>query len=499
VLVVKTQRGADVPATVGTRVVGFVETMLGIDARLEVLGADGLVPPEVKVPKATKFAEKGTLDRADEAALQAQKLAEKKRWAEALKGWTKAIALYEKGLAQMKDVAPYARALSGRAYAYFGQGYDDNGEDELALAFAMKADLEVDASAPPNAVAVFERVRARVRPTGALLTVNASAAGAVVFVDGRMVGPAPAVVGELPRGAHVVRVVAADHEAFGQLVTMGDEAVEVVAALVSKPGEPGVMIETAGPKASETGLEGYAASGDFGAGFQSLAKGLAKANRLDFVLWTYARKQGEDFELAAFAWDAATGRVGAIGSVPVSGDLGGLQVTVLDLMEKAGAMMTGQSAWVAVSGRPAVYEQAKPDAVAITRVAEGNVKSGDGGVKSENPESDKSGRESDKSGRESDKPPVREPQPEKVADTVLREPKRDPNEGKRGPYEVPPMRKPPVVPREARDQGDEGPAFYQSWWFWTLVTGLAAGGATAYILSTDGSDGPGGFRTTVTW
>jgi hypothetical protein len=499
VLVVKTQRADDVPGTVVGRVMGYVDTLLGIDGKLEVVAPAALAPAEVSKPanegrSNAKLTEKGTLERAAEAAEQAEKAAQKKRWADALKGWTKSIALYEKGLHLMADITPYVRALTGRALAYFGQGFDDNGEEELAHVLAIEPNLQLEASAPANALGVIERVRARVKPAGVQLTVRSNVPRAVVFVNGRNVGEAPVVLGELARGHHIVRVVAADHEAYGTLVTIADASVAVDAALVSKPGEPGVagVTPTLGAEAV-TGLESFAASGDFGAAFQAAARGLAKRNQLDVILWTYVRKKGEDFELGAFIWEAAGGRVLGVEPAIVSGDLGGLQVTMLDLIERAGAVISGTSRGLAVSGRPPIYEPAR-------------VEPKEARVETKPPEPRETVGKPDT--RESPKTPdprevPRTPDPKMSPDTapknekpetVLRD--KPPEKSRVGGYEVPPMRTlPPSLP-EPEDDGDE---FYETWWFWTVLGSVAAGSAAAFVLTTSGDDQPRGFRTTVSW
>ncbi len=495
VLVVKTQRAEDVPGTVVGRVMGYVDTLLGIDGKLEVVAPAALAPAEVSKPanegRNTKVAEKGTLERAAEAAEQAEKAVQKKRWAEALKGWTKAIALYEKALAQMGDIGPYVKALTGRAVAYFGQGFDDNGEEELAHVLAMAPELQLEPSAPANALAVIERVRARVKPAGVQLTVRSSVPRAVVFVNGRNVGEAPVVLGELAAGSHVVRVVAADYEAYGALVTIADASVAVDAVLVSKPGEPGVAgaAPTIGTEAV-TGLESFTLSGDFGATFQTAARGLAKSNQLDAILWTFVRKNGEDFELGAFVWEAAGGRVLGVDPAIVSGDLGGLQVTMLELMERAGGVITGTVRGNAVSGRPAIYE-AKSDVKADTKIVEPRetkvVEPRQTVVKNDRVSDGGSGAQDN---RVSEKP---ESKKTEKAETVLRDKTQEKNKTE---YEVPPMRQlPPILPEVKA----EGPAFYETWWFWAVLGSVAAGSAAAIVLTTSGDDGPQGFRTTVTW
>ena len=67
---------------------------------------------------------------------------------------------------------------------------------EWPVVFAMSNGYQLDPGAPKAALAVAERVRARVVPAGVQLTVAASAARAVVFVDGKNRGTAPVTIGE---------------------------------------------------------------------------------------------------------------------------------------------------------------------------------------------------------------------------------------------------------------------------------------------------------------
>ena len=470
VLVVKTQRAPDVPTIVLTRVSGYFDTILGMADKVEVVTAAGLAP-DVKpsAPSTDKLdtsVERGSIDRGDEAAAQAKSLTQRKRWNDAIKAWTKAITLYDKAIAWLDDPGRYAIALAGRAYAYFGAGYDDNGEGDLGRAFAIDPELVVDEKlAPKNAVAVANRVRARVKPAGLQLKVIANTPRAVVFVNGKNRGAAPLMIADLPIGDHLVRVLAEGHEPFGQVVTIIDTSVEVAAALTPRPGAP-APVELGAPKDVESGLEVFAASGDFGPAFQAAVSKIAKANRLDAVVMSYVRKNQGDYDLGVFVWE--DGKVAVVPTTRIAGDLSALQVTVLESIETATSYFGAIPADRVVAGRPAIYEAVVVAKVDPPKVDPPKVEPPKTEPKVEPPKTDL----------------ARKDEPKKPIDITN--------------YEVQPLRpKVPVV--EKPIEKDDDTAFYETWWFWTIVGGLAAGSAAAIAMSVGGSEGPGGFRATVTW
>lgn len=481
VLVVKTQRAPDVPNIVLTRVSSYFETIVGMDDKLEVLTAAGLAPATMPTApdqggtggKLDQSVERGSIDRGDEAAATALQLTQKKRWNDAVKAWTKALTLYDKAISHLDDTERYVKALAGRAYAYYGAGYDDNGEGDLGRVFAIDPGFQIDTKlAPKNAQSSVDRVRARVRPAGVQLKVNASAPRSVVFVNGKNRGAAPVTIGDLPMGDHLVRVVAENHEPFGQVVTLLDTSVDVNAAQTPRPGAPTPTPSNvlSGPKDADSGLETFAMTGEYGSAFQAAAKKLAQVNRLDAVVMSYVRKNQGDFELAVFVWDAASNKIAAVETSRIAGDLSALQVTVLEVIEKGTGFLTGMPASAVVVKRPTIYE-----AIQVAEVTPVPVKPEPVKPEPKKPEPMKP---------EPKKPELVKPEPKKPVDITN--------------YEVQPLRPKPIitdVPREI----DDGPAFYESWWFWTIVGGLAAGSATAIALSAGGSEGPGGFRATVTW
>ena len=479
VLLVHVQKAAEVPSIVASRAGGYLDTLMSLDGKIELVSAAALAPIEALTKpgdlggKVDDALAGGTIKRADEAAEQAKKQAARKKWGEAVKTWTKALTLYEKDLAQLDDHDRYVTALIGRALAYFASGYDDNGEEELARALGMSPETQLPADAPKNMLAVDKRVRGRLAPAGVQLKVVANAPRATVYVDGKNRGSTPVMIGDLTRGDHVVRIVADGFEPHGELVAMIDVGVELQVALTAKPGTV-APVTPSGPAQPETGLEVFARTGDFGPAFQEAVKKLAKANRLDAVALTYIKKDKANFLMGMFVWDATKDRIGAVDPAEVSSDLGGLQVAVLDLVERASVMIASMPNDKLLVGRSPMYDA--PPVVAVAPKVEPKVDPMVG-------------------------PKV---EPKKV------EPKVEPK--KVEPKKVEPKKLDPLVldPIEANvtnppKKWDDPPPpdddeFYQTWWFWTLVGGLAIGSGAAIALSQDGgSSGPAGFRTTVTW
>jgi len=503
VLVVKVQRAADVPAIVATRVDGYLETLMGMDDALELVPASALVMPSEapdkpapsgpgpgpgriggKAGKDDKAADPAAaaLAKAEQAATQAGKLAARKKWGEAIKSWSKAIGLYEQAAALVEHER-YVAALVGRAFAYFEDGYDDNGEEELARVFVVSPSYQLAPEAPKSALAMAERVRARVVAAGVQLTVAANAPRAAVFVDGQSRGFAPVTIGDLARGTHLVKVVADGFEPFGQAVAIAEAGVEVQATLVGKPGAP-TPTPTPEPStptvAAETGLEQYARSGDFGAAFQAAAKRLAQANKLDAIALSYVRASKSDYDLGVFVWEAGKQRVGAVEPARISGDLGGLQIAVLDVVEKTSVVIADMPPERVLVGRSPLHDGVMiAEAPKVETRPEPRVET--------RPEPRVETRP------DSGRGPIVEPTPPaprdepKVIEPLVLEP-------------IEAHVTTPAVTTTKKPRRDEDPAFYETWWFWTILGGLAAGSAAAIVLSQDsGPSGPGGFSATVTW
>ena len=443
ILVVRTQRAKDVEALVVSKIASYLDTILEMDQRIELVPAAALAaiaapkaPEQTKKPQ-ERLAQSGTLERADEAVEQARQAGDKKRWGDAIKAYTKAITLFDKELGRLNDFDKYFAVMLERTLAYFAAGFDDNGDEDLYRVMAMKPDLVLGDDVPKSAAVAFVRVKQRLQPAGGELRVKASAPGALVLVDGSSRGTAPATFSGLARGDHMVRVVADGYEPFAQILTVEDVTVDVEAQLTPRPGGA-TPTPNNPPQAAEatTGLETFAAQGEFGAPFGAAAKALAKANHLDAVLMSYVRRNKSDYELGFFVWEAARGRVAALDPATLSSDLAGLQVVVLEQCDRIGPVLETFPTERQLTGKSPLYASLEAAVV---------------------------------------KDPV-------VKDPIA-------NVGNPGDPNLHKKKKP-----------DEDPAFYETWWFWTIIGGLAAGGTTALILTqSGGGGGSGGFTTTVSW
>jgi len=130
-----------------------------------------------------------------------------------------------------------------------GQAYTDAAVDEpkpaepktsdptpAARAVAPRASRPTHAPAPPPGQSASTRAATRVAPPQetpsgpAAVKVESLPAGAQVFVDGRSVGYAPLVVGELTPGTHSIRMQLPGYRPWVSAVTLGPGARERVAA-----------------------------------------------------------------------------------------------------------------------------------------------------------------------------------------------------------------------------------------------------------------------------
>lgn len=504
VLVVMTQAERGISPMVVNRIAGYMDSILPLDKRLELVRAQALSPAEApKAPESTptgrhaRTVAKGTLDRAEKSVEDARKQVQRRKWDAAIREYTKALTLYAKEIAQLTDLRPYHEAIVERALAYLEAGYDDNAEEEFLRALAFDPELKLPPSASPAAQATLMRATSRVQPAPAKLTVTVDPAGATVVVDGRISKAAPAEFEGLPRGEHVVQVFAPDYQPNARIVTVYDTFVPVEVRLSALPGvtprplkQPPTGTMQA-PAEAETGLEPFAQSGEFGASFQKVAKLLAKNNALDAVVMSYLRRKGKGFELGMVVWSASYNRVAQVSSAELPEDLSGLQIAVLDVSEPTVAAVVDFPVSAVSSGKPPIYVAAEPvAAVASGGGAGAGTKPGDGAVKA--PDKAPGGGTVMNGGGET-KPGGGKTPLELDPVVVVK-----PGDGAVGTPGSAPLVGPPGVIQKPEPESEK-PEFYETWWFWTLTIGLVAGGTTAAVLASEASAPASGFRTTVSW
>ncbi|MCA9519024.1 MAG: PEGA domain-containing protein, partial [Myxococcales bacterium] len=367
VLLVKTQRHADVGSLVATRVNSYVETVAAMESRLDVVMPEGLADAAPAAPVAVVT--DGTLLRADEALEKAKDQVRQKKFMDATKTFKQAMSLYEKKLDLLENFDKYVDAQLGRALAFFLAGYDDNGEDELAKVLTFRPGLALDKRAvPPAAAQALERLKVLWGSSATEeVEVQANAPDARVYVDGILVGTAPATGRDLARGKHVVRVVAPGYEPWADQVDAGRTKV-VKAKLKAVKG--GAAVVAAVDAATPEALAEAARTGGYGGRFDSAAAALCAKHGLDGIVLTYIAPRPEEYVLAAFWFDAGKKQLVEVAPASIDLDLATMQVGVLELVERVvGTATGGYDAAAVVTGKPAVYElpakAGPPDAVAV--------------------------------------------------------------------------------------------------------------------------------------
>jgi len=502
VLMVRTQRHADVGSIAASRISTYLETVLGMSANVQLLTPDALDDEPAAPPPAVAETDP-TLLRADAAVERAKEEVAKRRYMPATRTYREALRLYEERLDALENFDKYVDAQLERALAFFLAGYDDNGEEDLARVLVMRPTLVLDRrQAPAGAVRALERLQNLwSKATTEPVTIEATPAGATVFLNGRLIGPAPQTVSGLYRGRHWVRVVADGHEPWAGSVDAGPRARTVTASLTRshRPATPRVATHAASPEA----MAEAARTGAFGPRFDSAAKALCERHGLAGVVLTWVAPRPQHYEVHAFYFDGASGRLAEVDSVRVDLELSTLQVAVLDLAERLAAAIATFPEDRRVTGTPAAYQvipkAGPPPGVAVAPVPP----------------------EPTPTPPEPTPPPVTVPEPTPPTVAVPEPVEPDPPVAVTPTPEEPPRT---VIARDpARDGRDVagvgvGPgtevrrvddgtgevsdaAFYETWWFWTIVgAALVGGGAATYFALQDSGGGtPSGFRTTVSF
>ncbi len=434
----------------------------------------------------------------------------------ARKSFTAALKKYESSLALLKDFNPVVETLLMLSVCNYRLDKENEGAKMLVKVIRLRPDLVLDpAKYPPMFRNTMKSIRKRLlRKTRGELEVVANSDGATVFFDGKKVGTSPLLLKDLVPGEHYLRVEKDGLQTFAsKVMIMPTKKVRIAAVL-------GGVKKATGPLGQIA--EGLRSNTISPAVLKTIRK-QGKEIGADFVVVGGIAKVGQNYKIGSYLVNVKKATVCPMQKIEFDPDLLGASVEVFnmasDMVKKIEGCPKPQKAPFrvvqtavkkktsikAVAVGPAVpppetkKAKVKKPVAATTRVAVPGkgpavpvVNSGRGPARpgvSAQPAKVHTKPASAKTAA-----PLASSSGLATLESTSAQPKPDPLVNP----QVPTARRGmPIIKDEA---GDTGPAWYSSWWFWTIVGVVAVGGAAGGMYAAGVFDsGTSGASVDVIW
>ena len=407
------------------------------------------------------------LDKADTLAITSRTMLEEGESPEdALKLLNAAAERYEANFVELVDFTKLVDVYAMAANASLLLSRDKDARIWVTKALTVQPTFVVDARKTNKQLQslVTSTLQSLAGQTKTALTVEASLPDAEVFVDGVRIGSPPTSVKDLLPGTHYVQIRRAGALPWGQTIVAKGKSLSIMASLAMEP-DPTQDIELA---VQPEDIKAFAQTGKFHEKvFKNTAFLFTKQIRAQYLLYGVVAKTARELELQMFLFSAKQKRVIQLDKVTFAPSLNDLQMKMLDAEGRVRA---------AVASWPADRElKDLPDAY----------------------------------GRQADATEAPEIMPTPPAEAAPETPTPS-----RQRAETPRPRVEPIAPRaEPRNLGDDSSdpyagllqddevqkaPWYKTWWFWTAVGVVAAGGVgTAIYLGTRSPAQADGFRASA--
>ena len=364
ILIVPLQRGDSVSSVVPGRVFEYFRTILAMNRKLAVLTPHQLRTAPKKVAPVVPVTDPKLL-KADRLLWSGKELHSKGNYLKAGRVFKRAMRMYESSFAELVDFDKYVDAILGVALSYFDAGYDDNGEDALARVLSLRPNTILDKrKVKKSAFEALQRLQMLYSQAElGRVKVESVPTGGELYLDGVLQGTTPIEVSGMYRGKHVLRVVLDGHKSWAKTFTASAKNQTLKAKLKAVKAPKTVQKERVAPES----LIDFAKSGDFGKKFHRVAKRVAKEYKLSSIVMSYVRRGPKGYELAAFVYDPALGKLAELEWVRIDKDLANMQMSLLSLEEGLlRAVSVFPRARMILSGGSKIYqpiEEKKPAAV----------------------------------------------------------------------------------------------------------------------------------------
>jgi hypothetical protein len=428
---------SEISALISQRLTDLVKAELGRGGNIAVL--EPSAPPKAPPPPDSPRRE-GGLDDAARLYEEGRAKVKKGDFEDAAQTLARALQRIEEGVVLLSDYGLLADAHLWHGIALFRAGSDGEGRSALHRALVLRPDLRLDPQRyPPLFLRIVEEVRSRVL-SGSRATASVASVppGCEVLVDGVVRGRTPAEVKDLLAGRHYFRVSCAGYEP--QAVVR-----EVPADAPASLSFTMVAVRSGGgdrdpiPAALGRLRRGLVDDRTVAAAHEAALRSLA-----DYALMGYLVRGADEYELHAWVFRAQDGR------------LAPLAPSRLDL-QLLGAGKAAEALARAVVERVRSFP---PASAPVARIPQAAASAG----------------------------PTREVRTQgdlaRVEKLLAREElerlAREERERRLGPL---------GLEEFTRPSGDGAKPFYKTWWFWSIVGAVVAGGVAGAAAASAGGSG----------
>ena len=447
------------------RIAAYVETLLSIDDRFELLPSGqmdrGSRGDKAKAASAEVPRDKA-IEEADKNFWKARELIEQgqlRRATGVLKG---VIRTYAQRFEYMEDFSQLIEAVYDAAVTFHASGHAGLSKTMLQILYTLRPDTVFDRrKVPEGFMGLADRVRDDVASKpGGTMRITTRPAGARVLVDGVDHGASPVEISLEVAGTHFVVARLPGYRPAGERVRVptrgSSKKVKLkLRKLRTKSKEKrrhkrNVRLEDIAPLIE---------TGNFDRTLLGMLRVFAKQGRADFIAIAHVGRSGPQLVYSAYLYSAADDVVVPAGMLKVQANLANLQIAMLPTPDRFASTMRDVRRSEAVKGVPRPWRapaHSRPPRVAV-------------GVT-----------------------PVPSPRPRPPAPTPVVTPAPNPS-----PRVVQPA--PPIGPITAEPE-DEDSSIFSKWWFWAATAAVVGGGvAAAVLLSDSGSSSTTTFRANVNW
>ncbi len=246
------------------------------------------------------------------------------RFDRAIKSFRAAMEKFEESLALMSDVTPVLETLLMLSVCYYRQDQEKEGAKMLVKVIRLKPDLVLNPEKyPPMFRNTAEAIRKKLLlKTRGEAEVVANVEGAAVFFNGRKVGTTPILLKELVSGEHFVRVEKEGLQPWaGKVTVVSTKRKRVLAALGGVKKATGPLGEIA------EGLR----SNRLSPGVVQKAVDQGKQVGADFVVLGGVAKMGGNYRVGSFLLKVKTREVCPLPEIQFDPDLLGASVEVYNM------------------------------------------------------------------------------------------------------------------------------------------------------------------------
>ena len=427
----------------------------------------------------------------------------------AARSFQAALGKYEQSLALLEDFEPVVDCLLMLSVCYYRTDKEKEGAKTLVKVIRLKPDLVLDPEKyPPMFRNTAEAIRKKLLlKSRGELEVMANVEDGEVFYDGRKVGKIPILLKELVPGEHFVRVEKQGLQPWADKVTViSTKRRKVLAVLGGAEKASGPLGEIA------TDIRQNRIS----SGTRKLAMAEGKKLEADYVVLGGVARQGANYKVGSFLLKVDDGRLCPLPEVTFDPDMLGASVEVYNMASVLYKRVEGCPDPVG-DKTVAVVQAAAKKKTELRAVAVGPATP------------PPAARQPEKQpAAQPDKQPAKQPAVATGPATPARGP-ATPGAGSTagprkpaGPAEVATTEDglattgssalveptapvaAPIVPKADAvkpidEQENHGPAWYKTWWFWTLVGAAVVGGTAGGMYAAGVFEGDSGASVTVRW